>query len=234
VKENKLSIEEAEREVSVVAIQHTLGIYHGIVLDGLQYTSNTTVVNMIRLLKQKAIDKNALAKDRELRPEELVIYNKITVRGDDDMNAYNENIYKPYLSRFVGRGLNMNDKKYRIPEMIVPNYVSKEKVKQMIYDKYKKGNFNIKSPEEMEKLVEVSENVFNNMEDPAGSLSTMTSDRSPDFSKKLYEIANDVTPAKYAEILKQNRTIENAIDEEEEDDDVSGDETQLNPEEIPL
>jgi hypothetical protein len=51
VKENKLSIEEAKREVSVAAIQDTLGIYDGIVLQGLDYTPNTTVINMIRLLK---------------------------------------------------------------------------------------------------------------------------------------------------------------------------------------
>jgi aspartate/glutamate racemase len=36
-------------------------------------------------------------------------------------------------------------------EMIVPNYISQDKVKQIIYNKYKKGNFNIKSPQEMER-----------------------------------------------------------------------------------
>jgi hypothetical protein len=193
VKENKLSIEEAKSEVSIAAIQDTLGIYHGIVLQGLEYTPNTTVINMIRLLKQKAIDRNALGEERRLGPEELAIYNEIAARGDDDRNAYNKNIYKPYLSKFVDGGLNMMDGKYRMPEMIVPNYVSKEKVRQIINNKYKKGNFNIKSPEEMQKLVEISENVFNNMEDPAGALNKVTSDRTYDFSKKLYDIANNVT-----------------------------------------
>jgi hypothetical protein len=65
---------------------------------------------MITLLKQKAIDKKASVKDRELGPEELAIYNEIVARVEDDTSAYNENIYKPYLSRFVYRGLNMNDK----------------------------------------------------------------------------------------------------------------------------
>jgi hypothetical protein len=156
VKENKLSIEEAKRGVGVAAIQDMLGIYHGIVLQGLEYTPNTTVINMVRLLKQKAIDRNAQAKDRELGPEQLAIYNEIAARGDDDTSAYNEKIYKPYLSKFVNR----------MPEMIIPSYISKDKVRQMIYNKCKKGNFNIKSPEEMQKLIEVSENVFNNMEDP--------------------------------------------------------------------
>jgi hypothetical protein len=77
VKENKLTLEEAKTGVSVAAIQDTLGIYHGIVLQGLDYTPNTNVINMIRLLKQKAIDRDALAKDRELGPEQLQIYNEI-------------------------------------------------------------------------------------------------------------------------------------------------------------
>jgi hypothetical protein len=144
------------------------------------------------------------------------------------MSAYNENIYKPYLSKFVNRGLNMKDGKYRMPEMIIPNYVSKDKVKQMIYNKYKKGNFNIKSPEEIEKLVEVSENVFNNMEDPRGSLSTITSDTSPDVSKKLYEITNNVTSDQYKAILRQNRVAENAIEAESESEDDEDDQVLRN------
>jgi predicted Zn-dependent protease with MMP-like domain len=89
VKENKLSIDEAKREVSLSTIQDTLGIYHGIVLDSLQYTSNINVVNMITLLKQKAIDKKALAKDGELGSKKLQIYNEIAARGDYDTSAYN-------------------------------------------------------------------------------------------------------------------------------------------------
>jgi hypothetical protein len=42
-------------------------------------------------------------------------------------------------------------------------------VRQMINDKYKRGNFNIKSKDELKKLYEVAENVFNNMEDPQDS-----------------------------------------------------------------
>jgi hypothetical protein len=117
----------------------------------------------------------------------------------------------------------MNKDRYRMPEMIDRNYVSKDRVKQMIYDKHKKGNFNIKSPQEMEKLVEVSENVFNNMEDPRGTLSTITSDTSPDFTKKLYEITNNVTSDQYNAILKQNRADENAIEAESESEDDEND-----------
>jgi hypothetical protein len=228
VKENKLTVDDAKREVSVAAIQDMLGIYHGKVLQGLDYTSNENVINMIRLLKQKAKDKKDLMKERELGPEQLQIYNEIAARGGDDTNTYNKNIYKPYLSRFVNRGLNMKDGKYRMPEMNVPNYASKDKVKQMIYNKYRKGNFNIKSQQEMEKLVEVAENVFNNMEDPTGSLNTVNADTTRNFSNKLYDIMNDVTPTEYAKILKQNNAVENAINtegESEEDEEEGKEET---------
>jgi hypothetical protein len=56
--------------------------------------------------------------------EEIEIYNQIAAQGDEDTLAYNERIYKPYLSKYVCRGANMDRKKYRLSELIVPNYVS--------------------------------------------------------------------------------------------------------------
>jgi hypothetical protein len=60
----------------------------------------------------------------------------------------------------------MNKDMYRLLEMIKPNYVTPAQVKKMIDDKYKRGSFNIKSEEDIKKLYEVTENVFNHMEDP--------------------------------------------------------------------
>jgi hypothetical protein len=45
------------------------------------------------------------------------------------------------------------------------------------------------------------------MEDPNGSLSTVNADTTRNFSKKLYDITNDVTPTEYAKILKQNNAL---------------------------
>jgi hypothetical protein len=144
VKDNKLLLDEAKSELSISAIQDTLGIYHNIQLSGLEYVWNAKVVNMIRLQKQKAADKKKLPKERVLGPDELAIYNEIVARGDNDTTAYNERIYKPYLSQFVGRGANMNKDTYRIPEMIDRNYVSAARVREMIDNKYKKGEFYVK------------------------------------------------------------------------------------------
>jgi hypothetical protein len=232
MKENKISIEDTKSGVSLSAIQKMLGIYHGVMLQSLDTVLNANEVYTIILLRQKTADKKKLAKVRRLGPNELQIYNKIAARGDYDTNAYNERIHKPYLSKYVNRGLNMVDGKYRMPEIIVPNYISCDKVKQMIYNKCKKGYFNIKSPKELEKLVKVAENVFNSFEDPAGAFNTVSADRTRDFSKKLYDIANDITPEKYADILSENNAIENAIDTEaplpgEEEDDESGNESNI-------
>jgi hypothetical protein len=164
-----------------------------------------------------------LAEERVLGPEELEIYNQIAARGDDNTSAYNERIYKQYLSQFVGRGANMNKDTYRIPEMIDGNYVCTARVKDMIDQKYKKGQFYIKSIPELNKLYEVAQNVINNMEDPNNALETIKSDTTRDFSKKLYNIASTVTPAAYENILKENYDVEEELGDEgdESGDDIA-------------
>jgi hypothetical protein len=81
VKENKFSI-----------IQDMHVIYHGMMLQGFETVSNANAVNVIRMLRQKTIDKKQLAENRRLGPEEVAIYNEIAARGDHDTNAYNERI----------------------------------------------------------------------------------------------------------------------------------------------
>jgi hypothetical protein len=113
----------------------------------------------------------------------------------------------------------MNKDRYRVPEMIDRNYVSAARVRDMIDKKYKKGDFYVKTIPKLNKLSEVAQNVINNMEDPKDAYKTISADKTRVFSKKLYEIPNDVTPGKHAEILKQNRAVENAIEAESEDED---------------
>jgi hypothetical protein len=57
------------------------------------------------------------------------------------------------------------------------------------------------------------------MEDPLGSLNTVSADPTRNFSNKLYQIANDVTSDQYKAILRQNRATENAIEAESESED---------------
>jgi hypothetical protein len=158
-----------------------------------------------------------LAEERVLGPDELDMYNQIAARGDHDTRAYNERIYKPYLSQFVGRRANMNKDTYRIPEMIDRNYVFAARVKDMIDQKYKKGQFYIKSIPELNKLYDVAQNVIKNMEDPENALQTIKADTTRDFSKKLYNIASTVTPAAYENILKENYDVEEERGEEEDE-----------------
>jgi hypothetical protein len=157
-----------------------------------------------------------LAEERVLGPDELEIYNQIAARGDLDTRAYNERIYKPYLSQFVNRGGNMNKDMYRIPEMIDRSYVSYDRVKDMIDKKYKKGDFYVKSIPELNKLYDVAQNVINNMEDPENAFQTIKADTTRDFSTKLYNIASTVTPAAYENILKENYDVEDELENEGE------------------
>jgi hypothetical protein len=108
----------------------------------------------------------------------------------------------------VRRGVNMN--KYRVPEMIKPNYVTLDQVKKMIDDKYRRGAFNIKSEDEIKKLYEVAENVFNNMEDPDDALKTVSaSNYNRNLTNKLYEISNNVSQQQLSNIIDENIKIEN-------------------------
>jgi hypothetical protein len=94
--------------------------------------------------------------------------------------------------------------------MIKPNYVTPAQVKKMIDDKYRRGNFNIKSDEDIKKLYEVTENVFNHMEDPRNSLKTVSArnyDRN--LTDKLYDISNNVGPQQLQNIIDENIKIRN-------------------------
>jgi hypothetical protein len=116
----------------------------------------------------------------------------------------------------VDRGANMNKDMYRIPEMIDRSYVSYDRVKNMIDQKYKKGDFYIKSIPELNKLYDIAQNVINNMEVPDNAFQTIKADKTRDFSKKLYNIASTVTPAAYENILKENYDVEEQLENEDE------------------
>jgi hypothetical protein len=99
--------------------------------------------------------------------------------------------------------------KYSVPEMIKPNYVTPEQVKKMIDAKYKRGDFNIKSEEDIKKLYEVAENVFNNMEDPKNSMNTVSGNYDCVLTNKLYEISSNVGLQQLQSIVADNIKTEN-------------------------
>jgi hypothetical protein len=116
------------------------------------------------------------------------------------------------LKKFVNRGANMNKDMYRLLEMIEPNYVTPEQVKRMIDDKYRRGQFNIKSEDDIKKLYEVTENVFIHMEDPQDSIKTVSAriyDRN--LTDKLYDISKNVGPQQLQNIVAENIKIENEM-----------------------
>jgi hypothetical protein len=167
---------------------------------------------MIRLLRQKAIDKEELAQSLKLGDKEIALLNRLEARGDPDKELYNQQIYELYLKKFVQRGANMDKNKYRLLEMIKPNYITLEQVKKMIDAKYRRGEFNIKSEDEIKKLYEVTENVFNNMEDPQNSMKTVNArDYDRVFANKLYDIANHDNNEQLQTIIDDNIKTENEM-----------------------
>jgi hypothetical protein len=211
VKEKKIKLEASKSQIMVGAIHDTYKVYYKKQFSGWNTVSNADVLNMIRLLRQKAIDKETQANERRLGEKEIAVFDFLEARGDPDKERYSKAIYKPYLLKFVKRGGNMQ--KYRLPEMIKANYVTPEDAKKMIDAKYRGGDFNIKSEDEINKLYEVAQNVINNMEDPENALQTISADKAGDFSKKLYNIASNVTSTAYQNILNENNDVEDELGE---------------------
>jgi hypothetical protein len=137
VKEKKIKLEAAKSGVMQAAIHDTYKVYYKKQFTGWNTVSNQDVLNMIRLLRQKKMDKDADAENNKLGDKEIELFNRLEARADPDKLLYNKEIYEPYLKKFVTRGANMN--KYRLLEMIKPNYVTPEQVKKMIDDKYRLG-----------------------------------------------------------------------------------------------
>jgi hypothetical protein len=96
-----------------------------------------------------------------------------------------------------------------MPEMINSNYVTSAQVKKMIDAKHKRGNFNIKSEEDIKKLYEVAENVFNNMEDLQDSMKIVSGNYDRNLTNKLYEISSNVGPQQLQSIVADNIKTEN-------------------------
>jgi hypothetical protein len=142
VKEKKIKPEAAKSAIMMGAIHDTYKVNYKKQFSGWNTVSNTNVLNMIRLLRQKKIDKDAEAESRKLGDREIEIFNPLEARADLDKVRYNKAIYEPFLKKFV-----------RLLEMIKPNYVTPAQVKKMIDDKYRRGNFNIKSEDEIKKIV---------------------------------------------------------------------------------
>jgi hypothetical protein len=97
VKEKKIKLEAARSKIMMGAIHDTYKVYYKKQFSGWNSESNGNVLNMIRLLRQKKIDKDAEAKEHMLGDKEIEIFNRLEARAHPDKLRYNKQIYEPYL-----------------------------------------------------------------------------------------------------------------------------------------
>jgi hypothetical protein len=71
VKEDKIKVEQAKKEV-MSAIQDTFRIFSNREFSTFEIKSYSSPVGMIRLLRQKAIDKKDVSENSKLGPNEIV------------------------------------------------------------------------------------------------------------------------------------------------------------------
>jgi hypothetical protein len=103
VKEKKIKLEAAKSQIMMAAIHDTYKVYYNKRFAGWATEYFPELLNMIRLLRQKSVDKERLAKERMLGDKEIELFNRLEARGDPDRELYNTQIYKPYLKKFVNR-----------------------------------------------------------------------------------------------------------------------------------
>jgi hypothetical protein len=108
VKEKKIKLEAAKSQIMMGAIHDTYKVYYRKQFARWNTVSNADVLNMIRLLRQKKIDKDAEAESHRLSNKEIEKYNRLEARADPDKELYNKQIYEPFLKKFVNRGANMS------------------------------------------------------------------------------------------------------------------------------
>jgi hypothetical protein len=103
VKEKKIKLEGAKSPIMMAAIHDTYKVYYKRQFSGWNTESNADLLNMIRLLRQKKINKDKEAESHRLGDREIEIFNRLEARGDPDRERYNKQISERYLKRFVTR-----------------------------------------------------------------------------------------------------------------------------------
>jgi hypothetical protein len=103
VKEKKIKLESAKSAIMMSAIHDTYKVYYNKRFAGWATETFPDLLNMIRLLRQKKMDKDELAESRKLGDKEIAVFNRLEARGDRDRELYNKKLYEPYLKKFVDR-----------------------------------------------------------------------------------------------------------------------------------
>jgi hypothetical protein len=90
VKEKKIKLEAAKSQIMTAAIHDTFKVYYKRQFAGWNTVSNADLLKMIRLLRQKEIDKEKLAEECKLGEKEIAVFNRLEARGDPDRERYNQ------------------------------------------------------------------------------------------------------------------------------------------------
>jgi hypothetical protein len=103
VKEQKIKLKHAKSKEMMSVIQDTFRIYWGREFNSFETESYAVLFNIIRVLRQKALDKEILGKNPKLDPNEIELFNQLESRGDPDTRLYEEQVFEPNFSKYMKR-----------------------------------------------------------------------------------------------------------------------------------
>jgi hypothetical protein len=178
---------EIDRTHYIFAINETFKIYHdrsftGLVPNGVGYGA---ITRMVMALKKKKEDADAKKEVGKLDEEGVGIMNYLKAYGDENAEAYNKNVFEPYLRNKL---VDTSKGGFIRPEFISTDFIKAQDVAALLKRKFQTNATVKKSDTDLNKMIDVTTNVINKVANPTQTLNTLA--KSPANNKIITEFAH--------------------------------------------
>jgi hypothetical protein len=153
-------------------MQESFKIYYGRSLKGLVDPSftNQTIVNKILYLKRKKQEADALKRQRgDIGEYGIRVMNRLAARTDVDLELYNKNVV-PDLENLI---VPYKDYQYRDSPYIDRNFVTSQKIEQLLKNKFQKNSKVKKGDVDIAAILATTQSLINRTANPQLSLQSL-------------------------------------------------------------
>jgi hypothetical protein len=208
LKEKSLTLNIITPKHYQYAMQESFKIYHGRAHNGLidpQFT-NQPIMQKILYLKRKKQEADELKRERgNIGEYGIKVMNRLAARTDDDLDLYNAQVV-PELDKLI---VPYKDYQYRDSPYIDRNFVTSQKIEQLLKNKFQKNSKVKKTDAEIEAILTTTQNLINKTENPQLSLQSLANS-SPNDS--IFNDIVDNTNAQSEIDIEQAEEENNEID----------------------
>jgi hypothetical protein len=137
------------------------------------------------MLKKKKEDADATKAAGRLDDQGIQLMNYLKAYGDENAEAYNKNVYEPYLRNKL---VDTSKGGFVRPEFISTDFITAQNVGDLLKKKFQTNAVVKKSDTDLKDMIEVATKVINKVANPTQTLSTLS--KSPANSKIITEFSN--------------------------------------------